>query len=455
MHFLTLLKKLTSFFEPPPFQKPIEDQAEVDKQYRYWRLRIFYSMYFGYAFYYFTRKSFTFAMPSMMADLGFTKAQLGFLGSTLAIAYGSSKFLSGILGDRSNPRAFMALGLILTGLCNFAFGFSSSIIAFACFWGLNGWFQGFGWPPCARLLTHWYSKSERGRWWSGWATAHNIGGGTIPILGAYLAQTYGWRTAMFVPGAICIVVGLWLLNRLRDTPQSLGLPSIEKYKDEHDPGEAVFNCEEEKELSTKQVLFDHVLCNKWIWLLAIAYFFVYFVRTGVNDWTVLFLVETKGYSQVLAGTTVFWFEVGGFAGMLFAGWVSDQVFNGRRGQTLVLYSAGIIGATWLFWASPSGVWAVDSLLMFLIGFAVFGPQMLVGLTAAEFAHKKAAATATGFTGCFAYMGAAAAGYPLGKITHEFGWEGYFMTLVGSAFLTTLLFSPLWSTAPQPKPVKVG
>jgi sugar phosphate permease len=33
-------------------------------------------MFTGYIFYYFTRKSFTFAMPALMADLGFDKAQL-------------------------------------------------------------------------------------------------------------------------------------------------------------------------------------------------------------------------------------------------------------------------------------------------------------------------------------------------------------------------------------------
>jgi OPA family sugar phosphate sensor protein UhpC-like MFS transporter len=66
---------------------------------------------------FFTRKSFTFAMPALMQDLGFDKSQLG-VGSILSITYGLSKFLSGIFGDRSNPRYFMAMGLILTGLFN-------------------------------------------------------------------------------------------------------------------------------------------------------------------------------------------------------------------------------------------------------------------------------------------------------------------------------------------------
>ena len=39
-------------------------------------------------------------------------------------------------------------------------------------------------------------------------------------------------------------------------------------------------------LSTKQILVDYVLKNPYIWLLSAAYFFVYVVRTGVNDWSI-------------------------------------------------------------------------------------------------------------------------------------------------------------------------
>jgi sugar phosphate permease len=44
--------------------------------------------------------------------------------------------------------------------------------------------------------------------------------------------------------------------------------------------------------------------------------------------------------------------------------------------------------------------------MFLVGFFVFGPQMLIGMAAAELSHKKAAGAATGFVGWVAYLGAA-------------------------------------------------
>lgn len=434
-----------NFLKPAKPAQEIQDETVVKKEYRYWRIRIFYAMFIGYVFYYFTRKSFTFAMPALMQDLGFDKAQLGILGSMLYITYGISKFASGVMSDQSNPRFFMAIGLIITGLTNIFFGFSSSLLMFAVFWGINGWFQGWGWPPCARLLTHWYSQSERGTWWSVWSTSHNVGGFLIPILAAFCAQWWGWRAAMFIPGTLCILMGFLLINRLRDTPQSLGLPAIEKFRNDYPSSLKKEDLPaEEKELTTKQILFDYVLKNKWMWFLALASFFVYIVRMAINDWSALYLIETKQYSIIKANACVSLFDIGGLFGMLAAGWLSDKLCKGKRGPMNVLFSLGMFFAIVAFWMLPNAGAILASTLLFTIGFFLFGPQMLIGLTAAELAHKKAAGTASGFAGWFAYFGAASAGYPLGKVAQVYGWEGFFLILAIGSLITVLLFLPMWS-----------
>ncbi len=440
------------FLKPAPHVEEIGDAEIVKKKYRYWRLRTFYSMYIGYAFFYFSRKSFTFAMPMMIQDLGFDKAQLGYLGSIFSLSYGLSKFMSGILSDESNPRYFMALGLILTGIFNIFFGFSSSLILFALFWGMNGWFQGWGWPPCAKLLTHWYSQSERGRWWSIWNTSHNLGGGIIPVIVAIVANSMGWRWAMYVPGGSCILMGFLLIDRLRDVPQSLGLPPVEKFRKE--PSEVARQNHEKENATAREILVEYVLKNKYIWVLALASFFVYVIRTAINDWTVLFLMESKKYSLVAAGTTVFWFEMGGFLGSLAAGWFSDLFFRGKRGPVNALFAFFVVFALLAMWKAPGALLLVDSLLMFVIGFFIFGPQMLIGVAAAELSHKQAAGTATGFvSGFFGYAGAAVAGGPLGTIVRDWGWESFFVVLTVSGVMAVLLLIPLWNVKVGPKEVK--
>lgn len=433
-----------NIFKPAPHIEQIQDEEEVKKKYHYWRIRILYSSFIGYALYYFTRKSFTFAVPGLMDELHYDKSQIGLFASILAITYGISKFASGIISDRSNARYFMALGLMLTGLCNILFGMSSSFFLFALFWGLNGWFQGFGWPPCARFLTHWYSHSERGSWWSTFNVSHNVGAFIIPwIVGACL-QYWGWRYAMYVPGICCILGAAFLVNRLRDTPQSLGLPPIEVFRNDYGDMTKKQIEEQEKDISTKEILIEYIIKNRYIWFLALAYFFVYIVRTGVNDWTALFLLETKGYTQIGANGCVSMFEIGGFFGNLVAGWASDYLFGARRGPINVIFSIAMFLGVWFFWYTPFNFPMADSLAMFFLGFAIFGPQMLIGVAAAELSHKKAAATSTGFIGCFAYLGTAAAGYPLGKITQEWGWNVYFMIMAICCLVAALSLLPLWN-----------
>lgn len=437
---------ILNLFRPAPYPEPLSDPAQVETEYRYWRLRIFYSMYFGYTFYYFTRKSFSFITPFLTTQLGLTTANVGILVSLLSVSYGISKFTSGILCDRSNPRYFMAIGLILTGLCNILFGLSSSFICLAIVWCINGWFQGWGWPACTKQLTHWYSRSERGTWWSACATSHTVGGYLIAYIAAYPADWFGWRFGMLVPGALCIVAGLWLLDRLRDVPQSLGLPCIEKFKGE----EKIIDQAEIIRMPIKKILFEQVLNNRYIWILALSYFFVYIVRTAVGDLGPLYLMKAKGYSPIDASKCVAYFEVGGLLGILAAGWGSDYWFDGRRIPVIVLSSLLLIFSVLGLWYLLPNQVLLASLLVAVIGFLVFCPQMLVGLAAAECVSKQAASTSNGFVGCFASLGGAVAGYPLSKIADVFGWYSFIITLMISSVATLLVLLPIWSLKSTPK-----
>ena len=258
-------------------------------------------------------------MPLLVDDLGFSMSDLGILGTVLYITYGISKFISGILSDRANPRYFMSIGLILTGITNIIFGFSSSIVVMALIWGVNGIFQGWGWPPCTKQLTFWFSRKERGILWSINSTSHNVGGALIPLWIAIFATGWGWRWSMWLTGIISIICGLWLINRLRDIPQTLGLPPVEKddqpenstSKEKPTPG--TNQKKTQTLLSPRQILFEHVLNNSSVWILACSYFFVYVVRTSVNDWGALYLIKTKGYSLVSASASITWFELVDFS----------------------------------------------------------------------------------------------------------------------------------------------
>jgi OPA family sugar phosphate sensor protein UhpC-like MFS transporter len=418
-----------------PAAPRIADAAIIDTQYRSWRIRSMVGMFVGYAVYYFCRKNLSAATPGMIQDLGYSKTQIGTIWSVLYLTYGLSKMVNGVFGDRANARYFMAIGLFLSAITNWFFGMSSSLMVLGIFWALNGWFQGMGWPPCARLLTQWYSPGERGTWWSIWNTAHQVGGGLILLLGGYLTEHYGWRSAFFVPAIIGVAASFFIVERLRDTPESLGLPPIEEYRNDHPPAGTVG-----ADASMKEMLFQHVLKSREIWLLGIANFFVYLVRYGAMDWAPTFLVEVKQSSIANASYKAAMFELTGIAGAMLAGYASDRWFKGRRSWINVLYMVLLVFAVIEFWWVPPGNPMLDAAALGAVGFLVYGPQMMVGLCAADVVGKHAAGTASGFTGLLGYLGSIVSGVGTGLIVDHYGWNGGFAFFVICAAIGALCFA---------------
>jgi OPA family glycerol-3-phosphate transporter-like MFS transporter len=212
----------------PPKHKPPVAAEKIDKEYKRLRLQVFIGIFIGYAGYYLVRKNFTLAMPHLV-EMGFDKGDLGIALSANAIAYGLSKFLMGGVSDRSNARVFLPLGLVLSALVTMFLGTSagiSSIIMMFITQFLIGWFQGMGWPPCGRVMTHWFSQNERGTKMSVWNVAHNVGGGMIGPMAAYGLLWFGsWQIGTFwFPAVVAIVVAMLAFLLIRDTPQSTGLP---------------------------------------------------------------------------------------------------------------------------------------------------------------------------------------------------------------------------------------
>lgn len=430
-----------------PKRQLLGDDAALDKKYNSWRIRIFYSIFSGYASFYLTRNSFTYVAPVMREALGFSLEQLGIIMSVFPLAYGFSKLVAGILSDRFSTRVFMSVGLTMTGVINILFGFQTSLYAFIGLWLANGFFQAAGAPPCAKLLTMWYSKSERGTWWGFWNTSHNTGGFIIPLLAGYCARALGWQYGMIVPGIVSIFMGLFLFNRLRDDPQSVGLPPVDDYREEssQDGRSAAAGSEaSEEKLTAREKLFKHVLSNPYVWLLAVSYFFVYFVRQGVSSWAHIFLLDYKGVADAQeAAFRVSGMEIGGLLGSLVSGWASDKMMRGRRIPIIVLWLVGVMASVCALWFIPVGWRYVNWLTVFAIGFFIYGPQMLVGLAGAEIVDKSAVSSTIGLLGWIAYLGAAVSGYPLTKIVTKLGWGAYFGSLVGFAGMAILLLLPMW------------
>ncbi|EIE03187.1 MFS transporter [Leptospira licerasiae] len=439
-------KGLLSWILPSP-PKPLRSESEISSLYPKFRWRILEATFLGYSVFYTVRNNFPVVSKEIGQALSYSQEQIGNILAITAISYGIGKFLMGALSDRSNPKIFMPLGLILTGICNICFGASSDYQTHLILWGLNGLFQGMGWPPCGRSLGHWFSVKERGEKFAVWNIAHNVGGGLVGVIAAYSASWFGWRNAFYIPAALSFLTAIYLYFRLLDTPQSVGLPSIEEYTGTETDSAKV--SESERELSFKEIFIDLVLLNKYIWVFAIANFFVYVVRYSLTDWGPSYLKFAKGASLENGGVSTLIYEFAGIGSTLLVGWYSDKV-GGKRGLVSLVCMFPILFALFGILLIPSGYLWADLTLFGVVGFFIYPPVMLLGVAGLDFTSKKAVGTAAGFIGLFGYLGRTALSKGLGWMSSFpwFRWEYSISIIFLSAILAIILLAFTWNWKPE-------
>ncbi|MDD2772393.1 MAG: phosphoglycerate transporter protein PgtP [Elusimicrobiales bacterium] len=436
-----MLSKLFSIYKPARFITPLSKE-EAGRLYPSYRLQVMLTIFWGYAGYYFVRSNFSLAKPYLIKEMGLTTGDLGLIATGLSLAYGVSKFVMGSVSDRSNPRYFMSTGLIASGIINLFFTQLHSVPLMAGAWFLNGWFQGMGWAPCARILTHWFSDRERGTKFAVWNVAHNVGAGLAgPICSVALMAFASWTSLFYAPALLSIIMGVLIMVFLRDTPQSVGLPSIEEFKNDY-PETGV--ADREKEMTAKEIFLGHIVNNQCLWILAFANLFVYVVRYGVLTWAPTYLMTVKCCSGDNARWLFATYEYAGIPGMLVAGWMTDRFFHGRRGPVGMAYMAVVTAAVAVYWLNPPGHYFVDMAALATAGFFIYGPVMLIGVAAVDLVPKKAAGTAAGLTGLFGYVGGATiAELGIGKVVQHYGWNYGFMLVLISGALALALLALTW------------
>jgi OPA family glycerol-3-phosphate transporter-like MFS transporter/OPA family sugar phosphate sensor protein UhpC-like MFS transporter len=411
------------------------DPAATASLFRYWQIRTLVATMFGYAAFYFVRKNLSFAMPAMQTELGISKADLGIFLTLHGLLYGVSRFVNGMWADRANARYFMVAGLLLSVCANVFFGFSSEVLLLGIAWMINGWVQGMGFPPCCRLMTHWFRPERLASTMSIWNTSHSIGAAVASVACGYFVLL-GWRWCFFGPAILCTAAGLILFVLLRDTPSSIGLPEIKV--DGAKPGDH----EDRSSAGYKEFVKHQVFLNPYIWWISLANFFVYILRFAILDWGPTLLKEMKHFPVQQSGWMVGAFEVSGIIGMLIAGWLTDRVFKGRGSRMCVFCMIGACTALTLFWQFGSTP-GLATVLLAVAGFFIYGPQALIGITAANLATKRAAATAAGFTGLFGYASTLVSGWGLGLLVQRAGWHVAFGALLAIGAIGTFMFILAW------------
>jgi sugar phosphate permease len=170
-------------------------------------------------------------------------------------------------------------------------------------------------------------------------------------------------------------------------------------------------------------------------------------RYGFVDWGISHLREMQQVGVGKAALQYVVLAAGAAAGSYVAGWATDRFFGGRRAPLMCMLLLSLCGLTLLYEEVAQRSAAGTILLLVVIGFCIFGPQvLLVGTAPADLARGGATAAAAGFVNFMGYMGAALGDTVTGhfKEPEHGGWQVAIYIWAGWAAAAAVFAAMLWN-----------
>lgn len=412
-----------------------------------------------YAFLYFGRYNLSAIVDKFERAHLLTKAQFGDIDGVGAIVYGVAFLLNGPLTDLLGGRVTLLIAAGGSALCNVAMAWAvgraqsqgmspaefrnALLLANAA----NMYFQSFGAVSIVKVNAPWFHVRERGV----------LGGlfGILISLGLYfaydwskmLAESHGFTAAFWAPAAILAACTVAAAVLIRDTPGKAGF-------EDFDTGDATSG---DSAAAPAAEVVRRMLSNRVILTIVAIEFCSGFLRQAVMKWYRLY---AKGVGDDHSFVYTNWgmvLCVAGILGGVFAGFISDHVFDSRRGPVAsVLYGGLLLGALVAFatLGTPALAWSVVFMSLCVIG--VHG--MLSGTASMDFGGAKRAGLVTGVIDGFVYLGTGTQAFFYGRTLPQTpaagralsSWTIWPGAMIPIAVIGLVLCTRVWHAKPQPK-----
>lgn len=437
----------------------VQHRSARPLQFRLRRFRNWFFLGLLYGGFYLCRYNLGIVGPEMMRDVHLNTEEFGRISTSRDIGYAFGQFVNGLFADGLGGKQSMALGALGTIGLNLLFGFTSKssiawmLTAFILIRLLDGYIQAFGSPGMMKVKTAWFEKKERGGFSGifglmiqlGHIGANALGkllivGFTVPLVGLTVAALH-WRAMFFVPPVILAVLLVLAWLNVKNHPEEVG------YTIDHEPE---IDGDASPDRPPLRHVFLTIVRTPLAWINAGAYFCTGFVRQAVNFWWVTYLAQAwgAGKDSPQYGWLMYLVPGSAIVGSIVSGYVSDLVFGGRRSpvgvllysfETVAILSAlAVLGYTSL--AGP----VTACVFLVLIAFTCNASHSVIGAAVVmDIGGRKMSGFTSGLIDCFQYLGSALAGWKLGSLIMQHGWNAYFAAMLPFSALGALLMLGVW------------
>jgi len=371
--------------------------------------------------FYLCRLNMSAVIPLVMEDLKISHLQVGSIMSSFFIAYALSLVPAGYLSDRFGSKRVITIAGLLSALSNFFFSRSTRLYHFFSFQILNGISQAGVGGASIKLVGDWFPKSGR-------ATALGVLFSCVPAftvisywLSSFLGESFGWRSAFFVPFVILSCMALICFRVIRDSAEDE--QSIQTGKDKGSDFPA-------STLSAASIKTE-ILSNRPLWLLGACLGGVTFIGYTYLMWLPTFLFETFDITIIKAGMFSSIYPLLGIPARFTIGWICDFYFHSRKKILIITALIGVTILCFILSNVSSFLWTI--LILSCIGFLVQLTVPLIFALQTDVTPRRFIGTGASFVNGIGSIGSIVAMVGPGFIIDMFhSYQVLFMILSGAA-----------------------
>lgn len=301
---------------------------------------------------YFDRQVIFSLFPLLQGELHVSSFQMGLLGTSFLWIYAFCSPWAGHVADRFGKKWLICLSLFVWSAITLLTGFAHTFRQLIVLRSLMGVSEACYLPAGLALIAAFHTERTRSRAISFHYSGTYIGTVLGGFLGGWAGMHYGWRPVFLVFGLIGCAYGAVLLVVLREPRQA--------------DGEAQTKVKSEVRFGPALRSIFRVSGYKKI--------FAVFAIASICDWAIytwmpLYLYENFHFSLARAGfTATFYMKAGGFAGLLFGGYLADAwAQRTARGRAYTQCAGLLLAAPFLMASGVTG-----STLTLYLGMTLFG-----------------------------------------------------------------------------------
>jgi OPA family glycerol-3-phosphate transporter-like MFS transporter len=395
--------------------------------------------------------------------------------------YGCSFIVNGPLTDRMGGKFSILMGAGGSAFANLLMGFATVkaldpangqyyrdnfTMIMSCLYGVNMYFQSFGAVAIVKCNAPWFHVRERGVFGAIF--------GILISLGIYFAFDVGYmiiskddfnlplQFLFFIPTILLAI--FWVLDFfiVKNSPGEAGLTDF-------DTADASSG-DDGPQLGAVAV-FKMMMNNPVIITIACIEFCSGFLRQAIMQWYRTFAKQTDGILG-LKGDFVYdnWGLLlccAGIMGGVFAGTLSDRVFQSRRGPVAgILYMFMLGGGLVMTGLFYGGTYSAIGWLVIFMSMSIIGVHgMLSGTASMDFGGKKNVGVAVGIIDGFVYAGTGfmslvymyilpddtiLPGETTSAAANPENWIAWPISMLPIAFIGLYLSRKIWNAKPKGK-----